>query len=105
YDEETVEEAEESSKESSTAPEPEEETVPEVEVVAETPLEETDDLATDAPAEVVPEALANENQTDTDEEFSEETQWDEADTEELDETPEEVQGVASNLQTETPIAD
>lgn len=100
-DEDTAEEV----AESSTAPEPEEETVPEVEVVAETPLEETDDLATDAPAEVVPEALANENQTDTDEEFSEETQWDEADTEELDETPEEVQGVASNLQTETPIAD
>lgn len=105
HDEETAEEVAESSKESSTAPEPEEETVPEVEADAETPLEETDDLVTDAPAEVVPEALTNENQTDTDEELSEETQWDEADTEELDETPEEVQGVASNLQTETPIAD
>lgn len=105
HDEETAEEVAESLKESSTVPETEEEMVPEVEADAETPLEETDDLVTDAPAEVVPEALANENQTDTDEEFPEEAQWDEADTEELDETPEEVQGVASNLQTETPIAD
>ena len=105
HDEETAEEVAESLKESSTVPETEEEMVPEVEADAETPLEETDDLVTDAPAEVVPEALTNENQTDTDEEFPEEAQWDEADTEELDETPEEVQGVASNLQTETPIAD
>lgn len=105
HDEETAEEVAESLKESSTVPETEEEMVPEVEADAETPLEETDDLVTDAPAEVVPEALANENQTDTDEEFSEETQWDEADTEELDEIPEKAQGVASNLQTETPIAD
>lgn len=101
HDEETAKEV----AESSTVPEIKEETIPEVEADAETPLEETDDLVTDAPAEVVPEALANENQTDTDEELSEETQWDEVDTEELDETPEEVQGVASNLQTETPIAD
>lgn len=105
HDEETAEEVAESSKESSTVPETEEEMVPEVEADAETPLEETDDLVTDAPAEVVPEALANENQTDTDEELSEEAQWDEADTEELDEIPVEVQGVVSNLQTETPIAD
>lgn len=105
HDEETAEEVAESSKESSTVPETEEEMVPEVEIVAEMPLEETDDLVTDAPAEVVPEALANENQTDTDEELSEEAKWDEADNEELDETPEEVQGVAFNLQTETPIAD
>ena len=105
HDEETAEEVAESSKESSTVPETEEEMVPEVEADAETPLEKTDDLATDAPAEVVTEAFANENQTDTDEELSEEAQWDEADNEELDETPEKVQGVASNLQTETPIAD
>ena len=105
HDEETAEEVAESSKESSTVPETEEEMVPEVEADAETPLEETDDLVTDAPAEVLPEALANENQTDTDEELSEEAQWDEADTEELDEIPVEVQGVVSNLQTETPIAD
>ena len=105
HDEETAEEVAESSKESSTVPETEEEMVPEVEADAETPLEETDDLVTDAPAEVVPEALTNENQTDTDEELSEEAQWDEADTEELDEIPVEVQGVVSNLQTETPIAD
>lgn len=101
HDEETAKEV----AESSTVPEIKEETIPEVEADVETPLEETDDLVTDAPAEVVPEALTNENQTDTDEELSEETQWDEADTEELDKTPEEVQGVASNLQTETPIAD
>ena len=100
-DEETAEEV----AESSTVPETKEETVPEVEADVETPLEKMDDLATDAAAEVVPEALANENQTDTDEEFSEETQWDEADTEELAETPEEVQGVVSILQTETPMAD
>lgn len=105
HNEETAEEVAESSKESSTVPETEEEMVPEVEADAETPLEETDDLVTDAPAEVLPEALANENQTDTDEELSEEAQWDEADTEELDEIPVEVQGVVSNLQTETPIAD
>lgn len=102
---EYVEETAKEVAESSTVPEIKEETIPEVEADAETPLEKTDDLVTDAPAEVVPEALANENQTDTDEELSEEAQWDEVDTEELDETPEEVQGVASNLQTETPIAD